>query len=56
MDLYEALGERQVTWDGLEAAAVDEYSLLGKPIKDPEAVCRPDGTPLFLSVFKQSLA
>jgi hypothetical protein len=38
MDLYEALEERQVTWDGLEAAAVDEYRLLGKPVEGPEVI------------------
>ena len=47
MDLYEALEERQVTWDGLEAAAVDEYRLLGKPVEGLEVICRRDGTPLF---------
>ena len=47
MDLYEALTEHQVTWDGLEAAAVDEYRLLGKPIAGMEVICQPDRTPLF---------
>jgi hypothetical protein len=55
MDLYEALGERQVTWDGLEAAAVDEYRLLGKPIEGAGAIYRPDGTPLFPPVTEESL-
>ena len=47
MDLYEALAERQVAWDGLEAAAVDEYHLLGRPIEGSEAIWRRDGAPLF---------
>jgi hypothetical protein len=37
MDLYDALEERQVTWDGLEAAAVDEYRLLGTLLFPPES-------------------
>jgi hypothetical protein len=55
MDLYEALEERQVTWDGLEAAAVDEYRLLGKPVEGLEAICRRDGTPLFPAALKETL-
>ncbi len=55
MDLYEALGERQVTWDGLEAAAVDEYRLLGEPLEGPEVICRRDGTLLFSPVTGESL-
>jgi hypothetical protein len=47
--------ESQVTWDGLEAAAVDEYRLLGRPIEGPEVICRRDGTPLFPSATGESL-
>ena len=47
MDLYEALEERQATWDGLEAAAVDEYCLLGRPIEGPETIRKRDGAKLF---------
>jgi hypothetical protein len=47
MDLYEALEERQVTWDGLEAAVVDEYRLLGRPVEGLEGIYGRDGTPLF---------
>jgi hypothetical protein len=54
MDLYEALTEKQVTWDGLEAAAVDEYRLLGKPIEGLEVMCRPDGAPLFPQATEES--
>lgn len=32
MDLYDTLKEKQVSWDDLEAAAMDEYSLLGAPL------------------------
>ena len=32
MDLYDKLKEKQVDWDDLEAAAMDEYSLLGTPV------------------------
>jgi hypothetical protein len=54
MDLYEALGERQVTWDGLEAAAVDEYRLLGRPIEGLEEIGRSDGIPLFSKATKET--
>ena len=55
MDLYETLKERQVTWDGLEAAAVGEYCYLGKPLEGPEIMCRRDGTPLFAPASGESL-
>jgi hypothetical protein len=55
MDLYEALEEKPVAWDGLEAAAVDEYRLLGKPIEGPEVICRSDGSPLFPTMAKEDL-
>jgi hypothetical protein len=55
MDLYEALEEHQVTWDGLEAAAVDEYRLLGRSIEGPEVIRRPDGTTLFPSALKEAV-
>jgi hypothetical protein len=55
MDLYEALTEKLVTWDGLEAAAVDEYRLLGRPIEGTEVICRHDGTPLFPSASGEAL-
>jgi hypothetical protein len=56
MDLYETLGEHQVTWDGLEAAAVDEYRLLGRPVEGPDVICMRDGTPLFPSTTQELLA
>ena len=55
MDLYETLKERQVTWNDLEAAAVGEYRLFGKPIEGPEVICKSDGTPLFPSATSDSL-
>ena len=54
MDLYEALKEHQVTWDGLEAATVDEYRLLGKPFEDTEVICRRDGSRLFPTATGES--
>jgi len=47
MDLYETLKEHKVTWDDLEAAALEEYRLLGKPIEGLDFICRRDGTALF---------
>ena len=47
MDLYETLKAQQVAWNDLEAAAIEEYRLLGKPIEDPEVIYWPDGMPLF---------
>ncbi len=51
MDLYEALQARAaghpVTWDDLEAAAVEEYRQFGQPVIEPETIRRPDGTVLF---------
>jgi len=55
MDLYEALKEQQVTWNDLEAAAVGEYHVFGKPIEGPEVICNPDGTPLFPAATKGDL-
>jgi hypothetical protein len=55
MDLYEALKERRVTWDGLEAAAVDEYRVLGRPAEGPEVIHRRDGTPLFPPGTRESV-
>jgi hypothetical protein len=55
MDLHQALEEHQVAWDSLEAVAMDEYRLLGKPIESPEVICRRDGTPLFPLTIKVSL-
>ena len=49
MDLYKVLKEQQVTWDDLEAAAVEEYRLLGRSIEAPQVICRSDGTLLFPS-------
>lgn len=46
-DLHDALTERRITWDDLEAAAVDEYRYFSKPIESPEGICKSDGTTLF---------
>jgi hypothetical protein len=55
MDLYETLKEHEVTWDALEAAAVDEYRLLGRPIEGAEVICRHDGMPLFPEAIREPL-
>ena len=47
MDLYTALKEQEIEWDFLEAAAVDEYRVLGNSVEDTEKLLDPDGTPLF---------
>ncbi len=47
MDLYDTLKEKQVTWDDLEAAAMDEYSILGAPVTGLANICSPYGDRLF---------
>jgi hypothetical protein len=47
MDLYDALKEKQITWDDLEAAAVDEYRYLGKPVFELGNLRSPYGNWLF---------
>ena len=47
MDLYDALEEQEITWDDLEAAALDEYRYLGKQIADSRNIRWPDGACLF---------
>jgi hypothetical protein len=54
MDLYETLKESQTTWDGLEAAAMDEYCAFGKPIEGSEVISKPDGTLLFPPATRKS--
>jgi len=34
MDLYKALKQKEIDWDDLDAATVEEYHFLGKPVKD----------------------
>ena len=47
MDLYDTLKEKQTTWDDLEAAAMDEYSLLGAPVTGLANIRSPDGDRIF---------
>ena len=47
MDLYDALIEKKASWDELEAAVVDEYRYLGKPIKGLADFRSTYGNPLF---------
>jgi hypothetical protein len=47
LDLYEILREEEVTWDDLDAAAMDEYMWLGAPIRSLADLIQADGSPLF---------
>ncbi len=47
MDLYQALHNEGVTWDDLEAAAMDEYMFLGTTIRSHGEIITPDARPLF---------
>jgi len=52
MDLYDILKEKEVTWDDLEAATVDEYRHLGKPAKELGDLRSPYGNWLFPHAFE----
>lgn len=47
MDFYDALREKEITWDDLEAAAVDEYRYLGNPAFELGNLRSPYGNWLF---------
>ena len=47
MDLYNALQTRQVSYDELDAAVVEEYVYLGRRITDLENIGQPNGLPVF---------
>lgn len=47
MDLYDTLKAKEVTWDDLEAAVVEEYRYLGKPVESREDFRLPYGNRLF---------
>ena len=47
MDLYEALREAQVEWDDLDAAALEEYRDIGRPVDDISKFALPGGNRLF---------
>ncbi len=55
MDLYEALGEKGVKWDMLEAAAMHEYLFLGRVIDEDTELKYPDERPLFPEVIPSFL-
>jgi hypothetical protein len=56
MDVYDALTERGARWDGLGAAAVEEYQRYGKPISALGDIRKTDGAILFpLSTLDDSL-
>lgn len=47
MDLYETLKEKEVSWNELKAAVVDEYRYLGKPAEELGDLRSPFGNWLF---------
>lgn len=47
MDLFQALRDEQAAWDDLEAAALDEYLFLGRPVAAQEALLNPYDQPLY---------
>jgi hypothetical protein len=49
MDLYEALKEKEVSWNELEAAGVNEYAFLGQPVDKLDSISKPNGSPLYAS-------
>ena len=49
MDLYNALRQKEISWDDLEAAALEEYHFLGKPVKELGDLHLPEGKILFTS-------
>jgi len=53
MDLYDALKEKGVTWDDLEAAVVDEYRYLGNPFFNWAICARHTGTGSFPMLFQK---
>jgi len=53
MDLYETLKEKEVSWNELEAAAVDEYRGLGKPTKELGDLRSPFGNLLFPQIIPE---
>lgn len=47
MDLYDALKEREINWDDLDAAALEEYRYFGKPVGSLTDLRWPLGESLF---------
>jgi hypothetical protein len=47
LDLYEILKEEEVTWDDLDAAALEEYVQLGKSVANLGDLRLPDGQMLY---------
>lgn len=54
MDLYKQLKADGASWDGLEAAHVDEYRELGKPVAVPDAIYDPEGLLLYPPAEEES--
>lgn len=47
IDLYDALREKGIRWDDLEAAVVEEYKYLGKAVNGLSDIHSPSGALLF---------
>ena len=47
MDLYNALNRKEVRWDELDSAVVEEYGYLGHPVKSLVDINYPEGYQLF---------
>lgn len=47
MDLYDTLQARHVSYDELNAAALEEYVYLGRRVANIENIDQPNGLPLF---------
>jgi hypothetical protein len=47
VDLYDALRARQVSYDELDSAMLDEYLFLGRQVANIEKIQHPDGMQLF---------
>lgn len=53
MDLYDALKEKEIAWDDLEAAVMDEYQYLGKPLESLGDFRLPYGNWLFPNAARE---
>jgi hypothetical protein len=56
LDLYDALKERDVAWNDLEAAVVEEYRYLGKPVEGLNDLRSSHGDRLFPSSIPKGSA
>ena len=56
MDLYNILSQKEINWDDLDAATVEEYHFLGKPINDLGDLRHPEGNLLFPDIQIESVS